>query len=70
MQTLEITKIENVTNENIAQTVISWSRLDTDRTDWGDFGSWTEEGTLTSDECVALAKTRVDAGIEVILNLK
>lgn len=65
MQQLQIYKIE----QNETQTIISWARLDTDNVGWGVLGSWVEEGNLTADECVELAKTRVDAGIEVSLNL-
>ena len=72
MQKLEIRKIETVTNENIESTIISYARLDTDRPDWGDFGTWTVEGALTADECVAYAKTMIEVGqdIEVTLNLQ
>ena len=69
-QKLEITKIETVTNENIESTNISWSRLDTEKEGWGDFGTWTVEGVKTQDEVVAYAKTMVDPGIEVILNIQ
>ena len=63
---LEVRKIE----QNATQTTISWARLDTERPDWGDFGSWTVDGNLTPDEVLSYAKTMADADIEVLLNLQ
>lgn len=62
MQTLEL-KVERTET----QTIINWTRKDTENQDWFSASVWIEEGNLTDEQVLELAKSRTDEGIEIIL---
>ncbi len=65
MEKLDITQIKLGSNK----TVISWHRYNTDNNENNSEGTWEKEGTLTKEEVIEYAKTMVEQGIEVGINL-
>ncbi len=62
---LDIVKIEYTET----QTVINWSRYNTDNKDNASLGAWTTNGELTPEECLAFAKTMIEPGMEIEVSL-